>query len=56
MLQSYTVTGSKMQETTYFKSIQNDTVLFHFSYLEVTIGTTTGNYFVYNSECYGVTL
>ena len=28
MLRCYTATGSKMQETTYSRSIQNDTVLF----------------------------
>ena len=55
MLRSYTVTGSKMQKTTYsFKLIQNDMGLVQYSYAEVTLVTATTNYVLYNSQCYGV--
>ena len=40
MLRCYTVTGSKMQNTTsYLKLIPNETVLFQYSYIEVTTVT-----------------
>ena len=58
-LRCNTVTCSKIQKTTsYFRVIPlaNETGLFQYSYVEVTIVMGFRIFFVYNSQCYGVTL
>ena len=42
--------------TYYFNLIESDMGLFHYSYVEVTIVLATRNSFMYNRQCYGVTL
>ena len=58
-LRCNTVTCSKMQKPTYYFRLiplANETGLFQYSCVGVTTVTAIKSFFVYNSQCYGVTL